>query len=54
MNSYQRIHHRKSNDIENKRVFLRGAGIGSSAAAEYLMRNRYMKDIIFVSTKKIC
>lgn len=43
MNNYQRVHPRKPADIENKRAFLVGSGIASLAAAEYLMRDGYMK-----------
>ena len=43
MNNYQRITPRKPKGVENKRAFLIGAGIGSLAAAEYLMRDGQMK-----------
>ena len=43
MNNYQRITPKKPKDIEKKRAFLIGAGIGSLAAAEYLMRDGHMK-----------
>ncbi len=43
MNNYQRVHPRKPAGIENKRAFLIGSGIASLAAAEYLMRDGYMK-----------
>ncbi len=43
MNNYQRIHPRKPEGIEKKRAFLIGSGIASLAAAEYLMRDGYMK-----------
>jgi oleate hydratase len=43
MNNYQRITPRKPKEIENKRAFLIGSGIGSLAAAEYLMRDGQMK-----------
>ena len=43
MNNYQRINPRLPKDIENKRAFLIGSGIGSLAAAEYLMRDGHMK-----------
>ena len=43
MNNYQRVHPHKSANIENKRAFLIGSGIASLAAAEYLMRDGYMK-----------
>ncbi|QOP46418.1 oleate hydratase [Sulfurimonas paralvinellae] len=43
MNNYQRVHPHKPADIENKRAFLIGSGIASLAAAEYLMRDGYMK-----------
>jgi oleate hydratase len=43
MNNYQRITPRKPKGVENKRAFLIGSGIGSLAAAEYLMRDGQMK-----------
>ena len=43
MNNYQRITPRKTEGVENKRAFLIGAGIGSLAAAEYLIRDGQMK-----------
>ena len=43
MNNYQRIKPRKPEGIEKKRAFLIGSGIASLAAAEYLMRDGYMK-----------
>jgi oleate hydratase len=43
MNNYQRIRPRKPEGIEKKRAFLIGSGIASLAAAEYLMRDGYMK-----------
>jgi len=43
MNNYQRINTRKPKGVENKRAFLIGSGIGSLAAAEYLMRDGHMK-----------
>ncbi len=43
MNNYQRITPRKPEGVENKRAFLIGSGIGSLAAAEYLMRDGQMK-----------
>ena len=43
MNNYQRINTRTPKGIENKRAFLIGSGIGSLAAAEYLMRDGHMK-----------
>jgi oleate hydratase len=43
MNNYQRVHPHKPANIENKRAFLIGSGIASLAAAEYLMRDGYMK-----------
>ncbi|MCK5857305.1 MAG: oleate hydratase [Bacteroidales bacterium] len=43
MNNYQNITPRKPEGIENKRAFLIGSGIGSLAAAEYLMRDGHMK-----------
>ena len=43
MNNYRRIHPRKPEDIEKKRAFLIGSGIASLAAAEYLMRDGYMR-----------
>ena len=43
MNNYQRIHPRKPEGIENKRAFLIGSGIASLSAAEYLIRDGYMK-----------
>jgi oleate hydratase len=43
MNNYQRINTRKPEGIENKRAFLVGSGIGSLAAAEYLMRDGHMQ-----------
>ncbi len=43
MNNYQRITPRKPKGVENKRAFLIGSGIGSLAAAEYLIRDGQMK-----------
>ncbi len=43
MNNYQRITPRKPEGIENKRAFLIGSGIASLSAAEYLMRDGYMR-----------
>ena len=43
MNNYQNITPRKPEGIENKSAFLIGSGIGSLAAAEYLMRDGHMK-----------
>ena len=43
MNNYQNITPRKPEGVENKRAFLIGSGIGSLAAAEYLMRDGHMK-----------
>ena len=43
MGSYQHIHPRKPEGIENKRAFLIGSGIASLAAAHYLIRDGYMK-----------
>ena len=43
MNNYQRITAKRPEGIEKKRAFLIGSGIASLAAAEYLMRDGYMK-----------
>jgi len=43
MGTYQRIHPRKPQGIENKRAFLIGAGIASLAAAHYLIRDGAMR-----------
>ena len=43
MNNYQRITPKTPKGVENKKAFLIGAGIGSLAAAEYLMRDGSMK-----------
>jgi oleate hydratase len=43
MGTYQRIHPKKPEGIENKRAFLIGSGIASLAAAHYLMRDGYMQ-----------
>ena len=43
MNNYQNISPRKQEGIENKSAFLIGSGIGSLAAAEYLIRDGHMK-----------
>jgi len=42
MNNYQRVNPRPVEGIESKRAFLIGGGIGSLAAAEYLMRDGHM------------
>ncbi len=43
MGTYQKIHPRRPEGIENKRAFLIGSGIASMAAAHYLIRDGYMK-----------
>jgi len=43
MGTYQRVHTRKPQGIENKRAFLIGSGIASMAAAHYLIRDGHMQ-----------
>ena len=42
MGSYQRVHTKKPQDIQNKRAYLIGSGIASLAAAHYLIRDGHM------------
>ena len=43
MGTYQRIHTRKPENIEQKRAYLIGSGIASLAAAHYLIKDGHMK-----------
>jgi oleate hydratase len=42
MGSYQRVHTKKPQGIENKKAYLIGSGIASLAAAHYLIRDGHM------------